>query len=146
MLITSIKTAHTGWNCSYLIDAPIRALIMYTYSRRYRLTNCFGDLNACIIAEGRRDDKISWTRMDGRRLGELLFDVCEWKLSDGFNSSGLALIVTCNWPKLLAEPLFSLLGRDKVFPFSSPSVSLTSSVSDNRPSRVEPISLLHRNI
>lgn len=97
-----------------------------------------------MMAEGRREDRISWTSIEGRRLDDPLSDL-EWKLSDGWSSSGLALMVTWSWPRLLAEPFRSrvLVGVSDGFALSSPSVSLASSPSDNRPSRVALISLLN---
>lgn len=65
-----------------------------TYSRRYRLTNCFGERSAAIIADGRLEDKISCTKTDGRLLDESL---CCDVLPSQSMSSGFALMVTCNW-------------------------------------------------
>lgn len=113
-----------------------------TYSRRIRLTNCFGERIAAIIADGRRDvDKMSWTKNDGRRLDALL--CCELFPSQSM-SSGFVLIVTCNWfgfrPEFLRTLLFGRAGSSELCSVAFCSLG-SSFISDTRANRCGFISL-----
>lgn len=105
-----------------------------SYSRRYRVTNCLGDRIAAIIADGRRDDRMSWMSADGRLPPPPSSYCAAFRLSpmpslQYSNSSGFELMVTCKLFALRGDRIVASLSGLMVRPASSSS-SVSSLVSD----------------
>lgn len=114
----------------------LRIELNLSYSRRYRVTNCLGDRMAAMIADGRRDDNISWISADGRRLPppppppSSFVGVIRPLPSLQYSiSSGFELMVTCKLFALRGDRSVGSLSDLITLPASSSS-SVSSLVSD----------------